>query len=642
MNRLQRFRALLQAPRQLLAVFLALTLLPALALVWLGWRLLEQDRILEDRWMQDRRERATDLIATALQQALAADEQRLVDPASWPGLPAEDARVIALGSQSIEIMPDVRLPYYPFRTTLPEAPAEAFRAGEDDEFRLNDRAAALAKFRALTQSPEPAIRAGAELRVARNLRRAGQLTEALEIYDHLAHEDGVALGGIPADLVARRARCALLAELNRSDDLRREAGRLQSDLRQGRWRLDRAAYFHFESEAGCYLNADTESALDASDDVALARAVESFCVQREGGSASGREIVPFADGYGVMTWRASGERAVALVAGPRYVERKWLGGLAPLMKSQGVRVALGSGPAAAGAFQTVRAPADTGLPWTLLVSTEDVYTSIAQSEANRRLLLAGLVLLVGVVGAGSYFVARAAMRELAVARLQSDFVAAVSHEFRTPLTSLSQVNEILSDGRVVEPQRVSAYYQNQARAIDRLKRLVESLLDFGRMEAGTRPYRMQKLDAGELVRSVAGEFVNDTAASSHRIELQLDGESAPIHADRDALSLALWNLLDNAVKYSPGCRTVWIALARREARVAISVRDEGLGIPPAEQKEIFRKFVRGAEAKANGIKGTGVGLAMVEHLVRAHGGVIRLESQPGRGSTFTIELPKSE
>ena len=152
---------------------------------------------------------------------------------------------------------------------------------------------------------------------------------------------------------------------------------------------------------------------------------------------------------------------------------------------------------------------------------------------------------------------------------------------------------------------------------------------------------MQKLDAGELVRSVAGEFVNDTAASGHRIELQLDDESAPIHADRDALSLALWNLLDNAVKYSPGCRTVWIALVRREARVAISVRDEGLGIPPAEQTEIFRKFVRGAEAKANGIKGTGVGLAMVEHLVRAHGGDIRLESQPGRGSTFTLELPSA-
>src|SRR5690349_21767783 len=125
MNRLQRARP----PRQLLAVFLAVTFLPASALVWLGWRLLEQDRVLEQRRIQERRERATDLIVTALQQALAADEQRLADPASWRGLPAEDARVVVLGAQSIEIFPELRLPYYPFRATLPEAPTDAFRAG---------------------------------------------------------------------------------------------------------------------------------------------------------------------------------------------------------------------------------------------------------------------------------------------------------------------------------------------------------------------------------------------------------------------------------------------------------------------------------------------------------------------------------
>jgi signal transduction histidine kinase len=642
MNRLRRFRAQLQAPRQLLLLFLALTLLPASALVWLGWRLMEQDRILEDRRIQERRERATDLIAIALQQAIAADEQHLTDPASWASLAAGDARVIVLGAQSIEIIPEIRLPYYPLRSALPEAPADVFRPGEDDEFRLQDRTAALAKFRALAQSPEPAIRIGAELRVARNLRQSSRAAEALEIYGRLASEGSVAFGGIPADLVARRARCALLAELNATDELRREAGQLQADLRTGRWRLDRAAYAHFESEVGRYLGPDAATQEESSDAAALARIVESLWAHHENGHMAGREMFRSVHGAGVLTWRSSGERTVALAAGPRYVERKWIDGLRALMKSQGVRVSLSAGPTVAEAFQTVRAPADTGLPWTLLVSTEDVHASIAQSEANRRLLLAGLVLLVGVVGAGSYFVARAAARELAVARLQSDFVAAVSHEFRTPLTSLSQVNEILSDGRVPEPQRVQAYYQNQARAIDRLKRLVESLLDFGRMEAGTRPYRMQKLDASEVVRSVAAEFAHETAATSHRIELQVGDAPAPIHADREALSLALWNLLDNAVKYSPQCHTVWLDLARRNGRVAISVRDEGLGIPYAEQKAIFGKFVRGAGAKANGIKGTGVGLAMVEHLVRAHGGDIRLESQPGKGSTFTLELPSAD
>src|SRR5262249_23619605 len=157
----------------------------------------------------------------------------------------------------------------------------------------------------------------------------------------------------------------------------------------------------------------------------------------------------------------------------------------------------------------------------------------------------------------------------------------------------------------------------QARAIDRLKRLVESLLDFGRMEAGTKPYRIQEIDAAKLLRSVVDEFQNEATAAGHRVELHLNGDTAAINADSEPPALPLWNLIDNAVKYSPDCRTVWIDLAHHNGRVAISVRDQGLGIPPAEQKEIFRKFVRGAAAKANGIKGTGVGLAMVEHIVRA-------------------------
>ena len=104
----------------------------------------------------------------------------------------------------------------------------------------------------------------------------------------------------------------------------------------------------------------------------------------------------------------------------------------------------------------------------------------------------------------------------------------------------------------------------------------------------------------------------------------------------------MWNLLDNAVKYSVECRTVWVDLGRDQQRLAIRVRDRGLGIPASEQKKIFRKFVRGAVAKAENIKGTGIGLAMVQHIVKAHGGEIRLASTPGQGSTFTLLLPIEE
>ena len=118
-----------------------------------------------------------------------------------------------------------------------------------------------------------------------------------------------------------------------------------------------------------------------------------------------------------------------------------------------------------------------------------------------------------------------------------------------------------------------------------------------------------------------------------------DGADCAMDADPDAVARALWNLLDNAVKYSGAGRRVFVTVGRQNGSLAITVRDEGLGIPRDEQAEIFNKFVRGAASRAHGIKGTGIGLAMVRHIVEAHGGRIHLESVPGEGSTFTIVLP---
>jgi len=263
--------------------------------------------------------------------------------------------------------------------------------------------------------------------------------------------------------------------------------------------------------------------------------------------------------------------------------------------------------------------------------------------ARRNLLLAGLALLVAVICVGSYFVARAIQHELELARLQSDFVAAVSHEFRTPLASLNQVTEILADGRVTDADRLHRYYETQARATHRLQRLIESLLDFGRMEAGTKSHRLENVRAAEFVQSVVEEFRLEPAAEGYDIECAVKTGDRPavIRADADALSHALRNLLDNAVKYSLECRTVWVELARNDDRISIAVRDRGLGIPPSEQKQIFRKFVRGAAAKEHRIRGTGVGLAMIKHIVQAHDGQIVLASEEGLGSTFTIFLPEA-
>jgi two-component system sensor histidine kinase SenX3 len=114
----------------------------------------------------------------------------------------------------------------------------------------------------------------------------------------------------------------------------------------------------------------------------------------------------------------------------------------------------------------------------------------------------------------------------------------------------------------------------------------------------------------------------------------------PVQGERELLCVALWNLLDNAAKYSPECRTIWVALSTTDTRVELSVRDGGIGIPRDEQQRVFTRFVRGAHTDSSAVKGTGIGLALVRHAAQAHGGDVRLESEAGIGSTFTIELPK--
>ncbi len=135
------------------------------------------------------------------------------------------------------------------------------------------------------------------------------------------------------------------------------------------------------------------------------------------------------------------------------------------------------------------------------------------------------------------------------------------------------------------------------------------------------------------------EFREDDLPSGFAVEMNLGDEPATIEADEEALRRAIRNLLENAVKYSPECRTVWVDGRVNHREVAISVRDRGMGIEPREQRDIFQKFVRGAAAKKAGIKGTGIGLSMVRQIVEACGGEIRLESEEGAGSTFTILLP---
>jgi two-component system phosphate regulon sensor histidine kinase PhoR len=287
---------------------------------------------------------------------------------------------------------------------------------------------------------------------------------------------------------------------------------------------------------------------------------------------------------------------------------------------------------------TVVSAESSGLPWNIVLAPVDQRAVVAQMATRRQLLLTGLAALLALVGGSSYLLWRGVTRELEVARQKSDFVAAVSHEFRTPLTALAHLAELLEEDDDLPPARRRELYAALGRNTSRLRRLVESLLDFARLEAGRRPYTLRPLAPAALTRAVVDEFQREAA---REVILDVDDRAlrVAVMADDAALTNALWNLLDNAVKYSPATTPVRVDVNRGPADVTIAVRDGGSGVPLAERRAIFDRFVRGARARELGVPGTGLGLALVTHIAAAHGGRIELDSEEGAGSTFRLVLP---
>jgi signal transduction histidine kinase len=199
--------------------------------------------------------------------------------------------------------------------------------------------------------------------------------------------------------------------------------------------------------------------------------------------------------------------------------------------------------------------------------------------------------------------------------------------------------ELLQRGRVRDDARKQQYYETITGESERLSRLVENLLDFSKIEAGVKEYRMEETDIAALAADVIGRFRQQAAFKDFTLETEIADGLPLIRADKDALGRALLNLLDNAVKYSGGNPCVTLRVWSGEDAVNFQVEDLGIGIAKAEQKKIFEKFYRSESALQSSVKGSGIGLPLVEHVVRAHGGKVLLESEPGKGTRVTIGLP---
>jgi signal transduction histidine kinase len=250
------------------------------------------------------------------------------------------------------------------------------------------------------------------------------------------------------------------------------------------------------------------------------------------------------------------------------------------------------------------------------------------------------VLSVLMIG-GLVLTYRSVNKQVALARLKSDFVSNVSHELRTPLALIRLYAETLELGRITTSEKKHEYYSIIRKESERLTALINNILDFSRIEAGRKEYDFRETDIAELVRNTLDSYRFQIEQQGFALEEQIESGIPRVRVDREAIARALVNLVNNALKYSDNEKFLGIKLYREQSVLKLEVSDRGIGIERHEQARIFEKFYRTCDPLVHNTKGSGLGLSLVRHITHAHGGQVEVESTPGRGSKFTLSLPLS-
>jgi len=268
---------------------------------------------------------------------------------------------------------------------------------------------------------------------------------------------------------------------------------------------------------------------------------------------------------------------------------------------------------------------------------------LRQTARTAKLTLGLLVaVLMVAIGTGSVLIVRSLDAELKSARQKTDFVGNVSHELKTPLTSIRMFSELLAEGRVADTAKQHSYLQIITAEAARLTRLINNVLDFSRMERGEKKYAFQACDLAEIARTSAETFRPHLESAGFRFETELPAAPVCIRGDADALSQIIVNLLSNAEKYSNGGKEISLLLALKQTplpHAEIRVLDRGPGVPKGSEEKVFEKFYRAHDSLSSGVQGSGLGLTIARQIAQAHGGDVVYEPRDGGGSCFVVRLP---
>jgi signal transduction histidine kinase len=590
-------------------LFVIAVLVPAGVLIGLAARIINQDRELAAKRAVDQRYAAVDQLRRELDARLEAIKLQEINRQIRSPQPQDSDNPAVIFTATLE----GDHPVFGWQASAPEKDDEFSRhrqKGETQEFVKKDLTAAAAAYRAALASATPAEAPEARLLLARALSNSGKAAEAHSLYLTLLNDssgardsEGVGFGFFAAEQLNPKSDAAAIAAF-----LRREAG--------DETRLTLPELYHLSGLMGSNPNQRVSQRIaELEQATAMTKDVPRLRAQIENGAA----WVPYGD-------------------------EPWLVTLAPPAGSQpGLMVAVSSTKVAPpGVKLLARTTEGEALGETFpgfRVEWSDSLFLEARQGLPAGLWVAAISLVLGIAFFGGYLLLRDVNRDVRMTEVRAQFVASVSHELKTPLTAIRMFAETLSLGRSRDEHTQSEYLETIVNESERLARLVDNVLDFSKIEQGKKIYRLRPTRLEDVAGSAVRAMQFPLAQSGFQLNFSVQPDLPELSADADAIQQAVLNLLTNAMKYSGDSREIDLRLSARNGDAVIEVKDHGLGMELEEQKHVFEKFYRAPSHESRLIAGTGLGLTLVAHIAKAHGGRVQVESAPGAGSTFSIWLP---
>jgi signal transduction histidine kinase len=605
-------------PRRQAVLFLTAIFVPCLVLVFLGLRMIGQERQLEDKRVAEERQRRLDNVKQGLLSRLEAIKQEHGRNSRPPHAPVAFVGIVSDGA--------LRLPWENssrarrFREWIDHGDfALKLRQADAQELSAHQHEGAARQYRDLiSASKEAAQQSVARLALARTLQELGRPQESLNEYGHVlssppevVDENDVPLGlyAVPPLLEAGLARDEIRGWVRTAADP--EKPMPPAALYMARGFASRLGDSELESSLTGLVR-DREQAEALQHDFSRLNLLQ---LNRE----------PVWTAYGEPLWLVS-------VASPA----AGADGVVVAVRAADVMKQLGAPPL------SLTKAADTGESLgESFPGVRVVMPPIERSKPDMRkaFLITGVVLALAFTILAGYLLWRDVQRDLRLSEMRSQFVSSVSHELKTPLTAIRMFTETLRLDEEVDRETRIDYLDTILHESERLSRLVDNVLDFGKIERGKKAYCFRAVRLNEVVAQAARTAQYPLEQAGFSLEVSSQTDLPPLNADADALQQAILNLLTNAMKYSGDSRRIGLSLDRQNGFARIQVVDHGVGISPEDQRRIFEQFYRAPTAENLHIPGTGLGLTIVEHIAKAHGGDVQVESRQGSGSAFTISLP---